>query len=116
MIDHGKVIADGTSNELKAKTGGQMVEARPADDSDVDAIGRILAEVAGSEVSIDHEAGLVTVSVPDPAVLRAASQRLDDSGLEVAELALRRPSLDEVFFSLTGHPAEDQRDDEGSPA
>jgi oleandomycin transport system ATP-binding protein len=49
-------------------------------------------------------------------VLRTASQRLDDSDLEVAELALRRPSLDEVFFSLTGHPAEERSDDEGSPA
>jgi oleandomycin transport system ATP-binding protein len=107
VIDHGSVIAAGTSDELKAKTGGQVVEARPADAADLEAVAAILASIAGAEAGVDADAQLVTVPVPDAGMLRAASRRLDEDGLTVAELALRRPSLDEVFFSLTGHPAED---------
>jgi oleandomycin transport system ATP-binding protein len=118
VIDHGKVIAAGTSDELKAKTGGQVVEARPADLNDMDAVAKVLTEIAGEEASIERDARLVSVPVPDPGYLRTASRRLDEEALTVAELALRRPSLDEVFFSLTGHPAEEQTDDdsEGSAA
>ncbi|MEX2439581.1 MAG: ATP-binding cassette domain-containing protein [Actinomycetota bacterium] len=116
VIDHGKLIAAGTSDELKAKIGGQVVEARPAETSEIEAIGRVLAEVGGgAETTINRDAGLVTVPVPDPGLLRAVSRRLDEEGLEVAELALRRPSLDEVFFSLTGHAAEEHDGDEDGP-
>jgi oleandomycin transport system ATP-binding protein len=106
VIDHGKVVAVGTSDELKAKTGGQVVEAR-VEGNDVDAVARVLTEIASTEASVDSDAGLVTVPVPDPSLLRTASRRLDEAGITVLELALRRPSLDEVFFALTGHPAED---------
>jgi oleandomycin transport system ATP-binding protein len=118
VIDHGKVVAVGTSDELKAKTGGQVVEAR-VEGADVDAVARILTEIAGTEASVDRDAGLVTVPVPDPSLLRTASRRFDEAGITVLELALRRPSLDEVFFALTGHPAEDpaaETDREGSRA
>jgi oleandomycin transport system ATP-binding protein len=106
VIDHGKVVAVGTSDELKAKTGGQVVEAR-VESTEVDAVARVVTEIAGTEASVDSDAGLVTVPVPDPSLLRTASRRLDEAGITVLELALRRPSLDEVFFALTGHPAED---------
>jgi oleandomycin transport system ATP-binding protein len=108
VIDHGSVIAAGTSDELKAKTGGQVVEARPVDAGDLEAVAAVLTSVADSDAVIDRDAQLVTIPVPDPGLLRTASRRLDEDGLTVAELALRRPSLDEVFFSLTGHPAEDE--------
>jgi oleandomycin transport system ATP-binding protein len=78
-----------------------------------------LTEIAGTEASVDRDAGLVTVPVPDPSLLRTAFRRFDEAGITVLELALRRPSLDEVFFALTGHPAEDpaaQTDREGSRA
>jgi oleandomycin transport system ATP-binding protein len=119
VIDHGKVIAAGTSDELKAKTGGQVVEARPTENADVDSVIRILTDVAGTEASVDRETSLVTVPVPDAGLLRTASRRLDEEGVVVAELGLRRPSLDDVFFSLTGHPAEPEFEDidiEGSNA
>lgn len=105
VIDQGRVIAAGTSDELKAKTGGQVVQAR-VDAGDVDAVARILGEIAGNDASVDREAQLVRVSVAEPAMLRTASRRLDEAGITVSELALRRPSLDEVFFALTGRPAE----------
>ncbi len=110
VIDHGRVIAAGTSDELKAKIGGQVVEARPLEASDIDSVARILADVAGTDVSVDRDARLVTVPVPDPGLLRTASRRLDEDGVTVAELALRRPSLDEVFLALTGHPADGERE------
>jgi len=106
VIDRGKVIAAGTSDELKAKVGGQVVEALPAEVGDLDAVARILAEVAQAEPSVDRDSQLVTVPVPDAQVLRVASRRLDEDGLIVNELSLRRASLDEVFFALTGHAAE----------
>jgi len=111
VIDHGKVIAAGTSDELKSKTGGQVVEAR-VDPADLEAVVRILAEVAGNEASIDRDTQVVTVPVADPSLLRTASRRLDEAGITVTELALRRPSLDEVFFALTGRPADADRADE----
>jgi len=106
VIDHGKVIAAGTSDELKQKVGGQVIEAPPLEARDLEAVSRILAEVAGTNASVDRDAQLVTVPVPDPGMLRMASRRFDEDGVTVAELALRRPSLDEVFFALTGRPAE----------
>jgi oleandomycin transport system ATP-binding protein len=105
VIDHGKVIAAGTSDELKSKTGGQVVEAR-VQSEDMESVARILTEVAGNEVSLNHDAQLVTVAVGDPEMLRTASRQLDEAGITVSELALRRPSLDEVFFALTGRPAD----------
>jgi oleandomycin transport system ATP-binding protein len=55
---------------------------------------------------LNHDAQLVTVAVGDPEMLRTASRQLDEAGITVSELALRRPSLDEVFFALTGRPAD----------
>jgi oleandomycin transport system ATP-binding protein len=106
VIDHGRVIAAGTSDELKAKTGGSVVEARPVDAADLEGVARILKLVAKADATVDREAQLAFVPVADSAVLGRVSRRLEREGLEIAELALRRPSLDEVFFALTGHAAE----------
>ncbi|HEY3208527.1 MAG TPA: ATP-binding cassette domain-containing protein [Actinomycetota bacterium] len=117
VIDHGRVIAAGTSDELKSKTGGQVVEAR-VQPLDMASVARIMTEVSGNEASVDHDSQLITVPVGDPGMLRTASRQLDEAGITVSELALRRPSLDEVFFALTGRPADgeqpDQPDIEGS--
>ncbi len=115
VIDHGKVIAAGTSDELKARTGGQVIEARPLDETDMEAVAEVLGRVCGTEASSNRDAQLVTVSVQDPGLLQAVSRGLDEASITVAELALRRPSLDEVFFTLTGHPAEPQDDDGDAP-
>ena len=112
VVDHGRVIAAGTSDELKAKTGGQVIEARPLEAGDMDTVTRVLTEVAGTEASANRDAQLVTVPVPDPGMLRTASRRFDEEGVTVAELGLRRPSLDEVFFSLTGRPADSDRSED----
>jgi oleandomycin transport system ATP-binding protein len=111
VIDHGRVIAAGTSDELKSKTGGQVVEAR-VEPEQLAAVAAILSDVAGNEAAIDRDAQRASVPVGDPAMLRTASRRLDEAGITVGELGLRRPSLDEVFFALTGRPVEAEPDEE----
>jgi oleandomycin transport system ATP-binding protein len=117
VIDHGRVIASGAPDELKAKTGAQSLEVRPADEADLPTVVSVVGELAGvaPEVQGQH----VTAPVVDPALLPAAVRRLDDAGVVITELALRSSSLNEVFLSLTGRPAEetDEDDDtEGAPA
>jgi oleandomycin transport system ATP-binding protein len=117
VIDHGRVIATGTPDELKAKTGGQSLTIRPADEADLPTVVSAVRELAS--VAPDVEGQLVTAPVVDPALLPAAVRRLDDAGVLIAELALRNSSLNEVFLSLTGRSAEevDENDDsEGVPA
>jgi oleandomycin transport system ATP-binding protein len=105
VIDHGRVIAAGTPDELKAKTGSQTLEIRPTDPDRIDAVALIVSELTG--VTPTREGSRLSAAVSDPAVPAAVLRRLDDAGITAAELALRLPSLDEVFLSLTGHKAED---------
>jgi oleandomycin transport system ATP-binding protein len=117
VIDRGRVIASGAPEELKAKTGAQSLAVRPADQGDLATVVSVVGELAG--VTPEVEGQLVTAPVVDPALLPAAVRRLDDAGVVITELALRNSSLNEVFLSLTGRPAEDstQNDDnEGVPA
>jgi oleandomycin transport system ATP-binding protein len=104
VIDHGRVIAHGTADELKARVGGQILEVRPADPGELQRTGAILAGLTGAGCPIDRDARLAAVPVGDPAWLTVAVRRLDEAGIALADLALRRPSLDEVFLSLTGQP------------
>ncbi|SCG57107.1 ATP-binding cassette domain-containing protein [Micromonospora halophytica] len=105
VVDHGRVIAQGTPEELKAKTGGQVLAVRPVDPADVSTVVAVAGEVAGTVPEVAQST--VTVPVNDPGALPAVVRRLDDAGVAVAELALRGSSLDEVFLSLTGHRAEE---------
>jgi oleandomycin transport system ATP-binding protein len=106
VLDHGRVIARGTSDELKRQTGGQVLELRPADPAHLGAAADALASLAGGSPTVDREGGLVGVAVDDASLVAAAVRRLDDAGVPIADLALRRPSLDDVFLTLTGHRAE----------
>ena len=105
VIDHGRVIAAGTPQQLKTRVGGQVLQARPADPADLAATERILAAYAGDDGT--HSDGqLVTVRINDHAALGQVIRRLDDEGIAVDDLSLRRSSLDEVFLAITGHLAE----------
>jgi len=115
VVDHGKVIATGRPDELKAKTGAQTLAVRPEDERHLPVVTSVVGELA--KVTPEVEGQLVTAAVTDPAVLPAVVRRLDDAGVVVTELALRSSSLNEVFLSLTGHPAdEDDHHSEGSLA
>jgi oleandomycin transport system ATP-binding protein len=115
VVDHGKVIATGRPDELKAKTGAQTLAVRPEDERHLPVVTSVVGELA--KVTPEVAGQLVTAAVTDPAVLPAVVRRLDDAGVVVTELALRSSSLNEVFLSLTGHPADEDDDQpEGSLA
>jgi oleandomycin transport system ATP-binding protein len=105
VIDHGLVVADGTPAELKARTGGQTLVVRAADRAHAEPVAAVVAEITGVRPDVHHDTGLVLAAAGDPAMLSALVRRLDEAGIVAAELGLRLPSLDEVFLTLTGHPA-----------
>jgi oleandomycin transport system ATP-binding protein len=113
VIDHGKVIATGTPDELKDKSGGQVLEVEPADRSLLEVAAAVVANRTGSVPDVNAEAGLVRVPVADAAVLPAIIRELDEARVELAEFTLRKASLDEVFLALTGRdPADDEDEDD----
>ncbi len=106
VFDHGKVIATGTPDELKATTGAQVLEVRPLKDDHLDLVAQVVKEITGATPNLGG--GQASIGVTDPAVVPAIVRRLDDLGVIAAELSLRKSSLDEVFLALTGHHAEDE--------
>jgi len=112
VIDHGTVIATGTPDELKARTGALTLAVRPARAADLPAVRAAAAGFARTEPEV--RGSTVTVPVTGGDVMLAVVRRLDDAGIAVAELTLRGSTLDEVFLSLTGHRTEEEL--EGSAA
>jgi oleandomycin transport system ATP-binding protein len=102
VIDHGTVIAAGTPDELKARVGGPVLAVTAADPSRARDIEALVSERTGLTPVTSPDSGTVTVQVADPTVVPTLVRELDDKGIAVEELALRKPSLDEVFLSLTG--------------
>ncbi|MBG6137852.1 ATP-binding cassette domain-containing protein [Longispora fulva] len=107
VVDHGRVIAEGTPADLKARTGGQTLEVRPADAAQIPLVLSLMSGVATTAPQV--VSGLVTAPVTDPAAMPLVVRRLEDAGVLVSELALRGSSLDEVFLSLTGHRTDSER-------
>jgi oleandomycin transport system ATP-binding protein len=113
VFDHGRVVAAGTPDELKAKTGGQVLQVAPAEPARMAEVTALMAEVIRAEVSTDAETGVATAPAGDAALVRHVFRELDDRGIELAEFALRKPSMDEVFFALTGRRASDEEEESG---
>jgi daunorubicin resistance ABC transporter ATP-binding subunit len=107
IVDHGRVIAKGTPNQLKQQAGRDVIEARVPESGDLDAVARALAGASDGEPSIDVATRRVTVPADGTATLMAGLRALDAAGLALDDVGLRRPTLDEVFLSLTGRPAVD---------
>jgi len=107
VFDRGRVVADGTAEELKEKIGGQTLAVRALDRARTRETAEVVARVTGGRPEVDDDTGLVTAPLDDPAALSAVVRGLDEANIVAAELTLRRPSLDEVFLSLTGHHAEE---------
>ncbi len=105
VIDDGRVIATGTPDELKAKTGARSLAVRPANQTDVPTVISVVRQLAGVAPEVNGQ--LVTAPVTDPALLPAVVRRLDNAGVVITELTLRNASLNEVFLYLTGHPAQE---------
>jgi ABC-2 type transport system ATP-binding protein len=117
VIDHGGVIAEGTPVELKERLGGAVLAVSVVDDTQLDAALTALDGVGtGDAPQVDRTLGTIAFPVKAGAdSLLDGAKRLDAAGIKVVDLAIRRPSLDDVFLSLTGHTAaEESEDDENS--
>ena len=105
VVDHGRVIAEGTPAELKANLGTSVVSITLSDDETVQKAAALVASLSDKEPTIDHNIVELTVE-NGPQVGAEVLRTLDAAGVSIAGLALREPSLDDVFLSLTGHKSE----------
>ena len=107
VIDHGHVIAEGTSDELKDQVGGERLEITVADPAVIERARGLLTSLGTGEAQVEENTRRLTVSVTGGAkVLAVALRDFDESGIDLQDVGLRRPTLDDVFLSLTGHAAE----------
>ena len=108
VIDHGRAIAQGTADELKSQVGGERVEVVLGEHADLETARDVLARVALGEVVVDPHTRRLTAPVSGGGkVLVEALGRLDAAGVDVLDVALRRPTLDDVFLALTGRATEE---------
>ena len=113
VIDHGRVIAEGTAAELKDQVGGDRLEVQLEDESQFDRAAAALAEVSTEPPALRDGVLRASVSRRDGTVADAL-RRLEDAGVQVADLSLRRPTLDDVFLNLTGHEAEHEEEEQAA--
>ena len=111
VIDTGKVIAEGTSDELKAKVGGALLVVRPAEPADGGRAAEVLSRLGAGDAVRGAGGDLTLPAAGGVGLVARAAGALEQAGVEVSDLALRRPTLDDVFLSLTGRGAEDTGDD-----
>jgi ABC-2 type transport system ATP-binding protein len=110
VIDHGRVIAHGTPEQLKRQVGGERLQLRLATAGAVGRVAELVADLGSGPPRVDAQTGELTVPIADGvASLAEVVRRLDAAGVVLSDLALRRPTLDDVFLALTGRPAERSR-------
>jgi ABC-2 type transport system ATP-binding protein len=112
VIDHGRVIAEGTPGQLKASVGSGALHVRLLDPEQRPEAERVLARELGMSVHLEPDPAALSVSCADGDRGAEAVAELARSGVRIADFSLGQPSLDEVFLALTGHPADDQTQDE----
>jgi ABC-2 type transport system ATP-binding protein len=117
VIDHGRSIAHGTADELKAQVGGERIEVVVGSDADLEKAAAVLAPLAEGPVSADSHTRRLTAPVSGGAtILIEALRSLDAEAISIMDVALRRPTLDDVFLSLTGHAAAEDDESPGGKA
>ena len=108
VVDAGRIIARGTADELKSQVGGERVEVVVRKPDDIAQAREVLAGQCGAEVTVDeHSRRLTAPTAGGTRSLVAVLRALDDAGIPLDDVGLRRPTLDDVFLTLTGHSAED---------
>ena len=106
VLDAGRVAALGTADELKDQLGGNVLEVQVTKRADLEKAASLIAGLASVPPRLDAALDRVTLPVKGGArLLIAAGRALDDAGIELEDLGIRRPSLDDVFLAITGHPA-----------
>ncbi len=107
VIDHGQVIAQGTPQELKSQVGGDFLELHVTNHQEAYQAAQLISQLGHEEPYIDAEAGKITLPIKNGAsVLTDAVRLLDEADIKIADIILRRPTLDDVFLALTGHLAQ----------
>ncbi|HEY8179516.1 MAG TPA: DUF4162 domain-containing protein, partial [Candidatus Limnocylindria bacterium] len=113
VIDHGKGIARGTADELKRQVGGERLEVTVSDGSQLEPARRVLEALGEGQVRVNAEDRRLSVPVTSHAgVLTRVIRELDAVEAQVDDIGFRRPTLDEVFLTLTGRPAEEKPTEE----
>jgi ABC-2 type transport system ATP-binding protein len=108
IIDHGRAVATGTPTELKRRIGGSVVELHVRNRGDLRQVAELLVRLDLGSAEIDEATRRVSVRVDSgDRGLMSAMQSVNDAGIEIEDIALRQPNLDEVFLALTGRPTED---------
>ena len=108
VIDHGKVIAQGTADQLKLQVGGERLDLTVADETLLEQAAALLEPLGVGKPTLDASRRSLLMPVTGGArTLTEALRRLDDAGITLDDVGLRRPTLDDVFLTLTGRPAED---------
>jgi ABC-2 type transport system ATP-binding protein len=115
VLDHGKIIAEGTSAQLKAQMGTTVLALTFSSTDDASRVVPLIADLSDKPANVEGTVIEMTVD-NGPAVTADALRRIDAAGLSLSGLALREPSLDDVFLNLTGHKAEDLSAEEAAPA
>ena len=117
VIDHGKVIAEGTADQLKDQVGGERLQLTLAEASSIPTVLELLSPLAMGEAVVEAHTREITLPIRGGAeVLMEALRLLDGASVGVFDIGLRRPTLDDVFLSLTGHAAEEaDQDDDAEP-
>lgn len=109
VIDHGRIIAHGTADVLKAQVGGERLEVTVADGSRLAEGASIIEDLANGNIELDQASRSLLAPISGgAAVLTETLRRLDQAGIGIVDVGLRRPTLDDVFLSLTEHAAEEK--------
>ena len=114
VIDHGRAIAQGTADELKSQVGGERIELVVAAADQLGLARQVLVGNGCGDIEVDERTRTLVAPIAGGAVtLRSLLDDVDRAGLEVLDVGLRRPTLDDVFLTLTGHAADERTEDEG---
>jgi ABC-2 type transport system ATP-binding protein len=109
VMDSGRVVAEGTADELKAVIGGDRIEVVVHDVGDLPATAELIGRIVATDPEVDADLRRISAAVTDRVTaLTDVVRGLHDSGIAVEDIGLRRPTLDEAFLHLTGRPASDQ--------
>jgi ABC-2 type transport system ATP-binding protein len=115
VVDHGRIIARGTADELKAQVGGERIEVVVHERARIDDARRILGEIGVGAAALDEHTRRVTVPSEGGAKRLANVIRdFDEAGIAIDDIGLRRPTLDDVFLSLTGHAAMEETEEDAA--
>ncbi|MBI2078220.1 MAG: ATP-binding cassette domain-containing protein [Euryarchaeota archaeon] len=116
VIDHGRLIAQGTSRDLKASVGANALHVRLNDEEQLPKAKAIITRILGDGILPEMDPRSVSVKVANPVEASKVLASLGKDGIRVREFSLGSPSLDDVFFALTGRPAEEQKPEEPASA